>query len=103
MTEWQPTPAERLILAEKWPNGERVRYDQLKPGDIFRSISPDGEYINPCTFEPSECVNIAREMPQRLSEDIQAEGYCLNSGVEGYCLYVDTFESLEVALAVMAN
>lgn len=100
---WKPTPVERRIVAERWPDGERVDYDELRPGDIFRAVSPEGEYVDPFSFEPSESVSIARAMPQKLTADVQRQGYLLDSQIEGFCLEVDTYETLADALKSVAN
>lgn len=47
---WKPTPVESRIRA-RLLSGEIKEYKDLKVGDIFQAIYPDGETVHPLTHE----------------------------------------------------
>lgn len=53
---WEPTPPERLIRARLVGADELVEYKDLKVGDVFQAIAPNGIPIDPmdAVLEPGE-------------------------------------------------
>lgn len=80
MSEWQDTPDGEAVLAERL-DGERVRYYDLRPGDIFRAVDPvGGTYIDPFPpFEPSDALWRVKDDPRPSdgTECCQEFGWCM--------------------------
>lgn len=60
---WRPTAPQERIMARKL-DGETCEFKDLKPGDVFQAIAPDGTPIHPCTEEPDdEIVALVVDFP----------------------------------------
>lgn len=47
---WKRSPKNERMRAKKI-DGDIVDYEHLKKGDFFQTITPDGESVDPITFE----------------------------------------------------
>lgn len=93
--KWKPTPKEyritaRRLIGETWEDCQLV---DLRPGDIFRSVSPfTGEFIHPDTHEPDDaCIARVNDLPIR--NDNNCNGSLL--GAVGYGVPIDLYASMD--------
>lgn len=93
--KWRPTPKSQLITARRLvgKTWEDCLMQELQPGDIFRSVLPDGTIINPASEEADE-VCVARVCDFPIRNDNNQIG-SLN-GAEGYGVPIEVFDSIEV-------
>lgn len=88
---WPLRPIEDRVRALRYASGtwDAVDYTDLRPGDIFKPVNPQGEDIDPFTLEPCEDnVSIA------LGEPVPA----IEQG-NGYSIEVEHIGTLKDALA----
>lgn len=92
---WKPCPKEYRITARRlvgntWEDCDLV---ELKPGDIFRAVSPHtGQYIHPDTHEPDDaCIARVNDLPIR--NDNNQLGSLL--GAVGYGVPITLFASTD--------
>src|SRR5258708_5943412 len=65
---WQPTPAERHFRA-RLLDGSLVEYSDLKVGDVFQTIHPDGvTVLHPLDWEPDDTI-FARVLEPPMMND----------------------------------
>jgi len=75
---WRDTPAEKLIVAERL-DGSRVRFSELRCGEIVRFVAADGHYVDPVAAEYSDSYFRVCEEPRRAdgTETMQDFGWCV--------------------------
>lgn len=89
---WRETPPGMLIkglrlVGDSW---EQCSFDEMRPGDIVRMISPDGDAIHPHTEEPdADCVSLVDGYP--IKNDLGQAGK--NPGF-GYAVSITVFPSI---------
>lgn len=92
--KWRPTPDSILIKARKLAGDEWVTIEMkdLRPGDIFRAIAPDGGVIHPVTGEPDDVV-VALVTDHPIRNDLNQIGSIL--GARGYGVPIEVFPSMD--------
>lgn len=65
--DWTPTPPERRRRA-RLLDGVIVDYHELRVGDVFQSLSPAGELIDPFVDEVAEVYCLVIEPPHQTYE-----------------------------------
>lgn len=91
--KWRPTPERiritaRVLVGDSWDDR---RMEDLQPGDIFRAVSPNGQFINPATHEiDNSCVARVADYPiKNYNNQI---GPVL--GAQGYGVPIDVYRSM---------
>lgn len=56
MTKWCPTPEDELVTARRMvgDSWEACRIENLRKGDVFMCVSPDGDFVHAHTLEADE-------------------------------------------------
>jgi hypothetical protein len=91
---WRPTPESQRIMARKLAGDSwvDVRMEDLRPGDVFKAVSPTGELIDPCSGEPDdEVIALVTDYP--IKNHNNQIGSLL--GERGYGVPIDLFPSMD--------
>lgn len=84
MSEWVDTPENQRIFAER-PDGERVRFSELRAGEVVRFVGIEGTYIEPWPdYEPTESWF-------KVEEPRQADGTECSQDF-GWCVPIEEVE-----------
>jgi hypothetical protein len=65
---WKPTPDDRRLVARVVRDGNEVliEYRDLKPGDVYQTVGPDGKARHPFTLEiDNETFAVCTGEPER--------------------------------------
>lgn len=90
--KWHPTPKANLITARRMSGDswEACRLEDLRPGDVFRAVAPDGTFVNPTTGEEDEaCIARVVDAPRKM-DPLGSDGQW-----HGYGVPIDLFPSIE--------
>jgi hypothetical protein len=87
---WTDTPPGEIVWAEKI-DGERVRFRDLRVGDVFRAIAPDGFVIDPETQERDNVWCRVTGGPIRGDDPQCTQGY-------GWAIYFERIDSPKLIL-----
>lgn len=89
---WRPTPPKDLITARRMvgDSWEACRFEELRPGDVFRAVGPCGCFVNPSTGEVDEaCIALVADHP--IKNDMGQTGQAAG---RGYGVPIDLFASM---------
>lgn len=91
---WRPTPDAQLIMARRLVDERWIEclMQELRPGDIFRAVSPDGDLIDPATGEPDENM-VALVTGHPIKNYNNQIGSLM--GEQGYGVPIDVFASMD--------
>lgn len=76
--EWSPTPPDKRIRA-RLLDGTIIEYSELKPGNVFQAILPDGTTIHPLDTE-EEGKSVTDEVTFAVCMDAPVRGWRENPG-----------------------
>lgn len=95
---WERTPKDRRLTAQRLVDGfwETCEYEDLKPGDIFRAVDTDGNFVNPMAEDNDDVVAVVVEPPVRALAQDGLLG-------EGFAVMIDIYDTLDDALKARAN
>lgn len=75
------------MIGDSW---ESCRIEELRPGDVFRAVGPDGRFVNPSTGEADDsCIALVADHP--IKNDLGQTG---QTAGRGYGVPVNLFASM---------
>ena len=92
MSEWRDTPPEDRVLVERL-DGERVRFNDVRAGEVFRFVAPHGGYVD------VDCVPTEEPVYYRACEDPRPADGTESSQDFGWCMPVEEVEDPKAVLS----